>query len=223
MRKSFIGLGLMLAAAFPCQAISSETVSGTIPPEELAEKWAFLGAGTRAAQNRMFFMEESPGSAGVTVISPEVYTGDITVRYEVMPLNPTSICVALLAVSNQGEGNSLTLPASVENSPALSALDAYFFAFHNLGHNRKPFLLKFPDGNNLKEVEDNVMRSGQFHAVEVRRRGRELSLKIDGETVFIVEDENPLPGGHIGLRLRGIPQIPAACLIRNLRIEGTVE
>jgi hypothetical protein len=194
----------------------------TIPPEDLAEKWAFFGDGSRAAQNRMLYMEESPGSNGVMIFSPESYTGDVTVRYEVMPMNPASICVALLAASEKGKGTSLIFPESGTDSagPQLNELDAYFFAFHNASHNRKPFVLKFPEGANLIEVEENVVRSGQFHIIEVSRKGTSLSLSIDGNRIFKVEDPEPLEAGHVGFRIRGISQMPAACLIRNVTIES---
>ncbi|MCC5843537.1 MAG: hypothetical protein JJU05_04725 [Verrucomicrobia bacterium] len=192
----------------------------TVSPQELATEWSFFGEGTRAAQNRMFYMEESPGSSGVMVFSPEVFAGDVTVRYEIMPMNPASICVALLFATDK-EGRDLrTLPAAGPDTPELTLgdLKTYFFAFHNVAHNRKPFLARFPGGN-LMEIDRNLVRSGQFHQIEVGRKGKTLWLEIDGERIIEVEEPEPFPSGHIGFRLRGISQMPAAALIRNVTLQ----
>ena len=225
MRKShqvsyFGAIGLALV--FCSLSVQAETV--TITPEEKADKWVFLGRGSRAAQNRMFYMEESQDSNGVMVFSPETFEGNVTVRYEIMPMNPASICVALLFASDRGENQSLTFPDPESESPdiALGAMDNYFFVFHNVAHNRKPFLRRFP-GANLMEIDKNVVRSGQFHQIEVGRRGNTLWLEVDGERIIEVEDPEPHTKGHIGFRIRGISQMPAACLIRNVTITTATE
>jgi hypothetical protein len=192
----------------------------TISPEEKAEEWPFFGEGTRAAQNRMFYMEESPGSSGVMIFSPEAFTGDITLRYEIMPMNPASICVALLfAVDTEGR-DFQEIPAPGPDTPELRLgdLNTYFFVFHNLAHNRKPFLARFPGGTQM-EIDRNPVRSGAFHQIEVGRKGNTLWLEIDGERIVEVEDPEPFPSGHIGFRLRGISQMPAAALIRNVTVQ----
>ena len=213
---------ISLALALCSVSVLAETV--TITPEEKAKEWILLGRGSRAAQNRMFYMEESQDSNGVMVFSPETFEGDVTVRYEIMPMNPASICVALLFASDRGVNQSLTFPGPESESPdiALGEMDNYFFVFHNLGHNRKPFLLRFPGGN-LMEIDRNVVRSGQFHQIEVGRKGNTLWLEVDGERIIEVEDPEPHTKGHIGFRIRGISQMPAACLIRNVTITTTRE
>ena len=191
-----------------------------VSPEEKANEWSFFGKGSRAAQNRMFYMEESPGSSGVMIFSPEAYTGDVILRYEIMPMNPASICVALLFANEKDGGDFQALAATGEETPELSLGDLtnYFFVFHNLAHNRKPFLARFPGGNQM-EIDRNLVRSGEFHQIEVGRKGNTLWLEINGERIIEVEDPEPFPSGHIGFRIRGISQMPAACLIRNVTIE----
>ena len=208
---------VLTVALFPASA-GAEPV--TVSPEELADEWSFFGKGTRAAQNRMFYMEENPGSSGVMIFSPEAFTGDVTVGYEVMPMNPASICVALLFATDRDGRDFQALADTDEDTPELSLGDLtnYFFVFHNMAHNRKPFLARFPGGNQM-EIDRNLVRSGQFHQIEVGRRGNTLWLEIDGERIIEVEDPEPFPSGHIGFRIRGISQMPAACLIRNVTIQ----
>jgi hypothetical protein len=44
-------------------------------------------------------------------------------------------------------------------------------------------------------------------------------MSVDGKLLFEGVDENPLGGGHVALRIRGISEETASCLIRNVRIE----
>ncbi len=198
------------------------TVSHASPvaPETLANDWTFHGEGSSAAQNRMFYMEESMGSKGVMVVSPGTYSGDLTIRYEIMPMNAASVCVAILFASDAGEATTLTLPEDFDGSmgPWTSQIENYFFAFHNQAHDRTPFAVRFPGGKPIGSFGANVLQAGKFSTVEISRKGNALSFTVDGKLLFSGEDPEPLHSGHLAFRLRGIPQVPAACLIRNLQI-----
>lgn len=193
----------------------------TVSPKTLESEWNFYGIGTSAAQNRMFYMEEAENSKGVMIVSPEAYEGDITIRYELMPMNAASVCVTVLCASDTGTAETLTLPDDYDGSMGhwINNVDNYFLAFHNQAHDRTPFGIRFPNKHNFGEYETNVMRSGEFHDIEITRRGDQLSLSINGKRQFAGTDPDSLQKGHIAFRIRGISQIPAACLIRNLRIE----
>ena len=62
------------------------------------------------------------------------------------------------------------------------------------------------------------MIPGVYYDVEVGRVGKLVWLKVDGKTVVQCTDPNILPGGHLGIRLRGLAGHPAACVIRDLSI-----
>ena len=62
------------------------------------------------------------------------------------------------------------------------------------------------------------MIPGVYYDVEVGRVGKLVWLKVDGKTVVQCTDPNILPGGHLGIRLRGLVGHPAACVIRDLSI-----
>ena len=193
----------------------------SIPPTDLADKWSFYGEGLRAAQNRMFYMEENMDSKGVMVVSPESYTGDLTLRFEIMPMNAASVCVAMIFASDPGGSGGISIPEGYDGSMGLwtDKIANYFFAFHNAAHDRTPFLVKFPSKQELGSAEANVVRSGEFSKVEINRRGETLTFSINGQLLFEGKDSQPLKSGHIAFRLRGIPQQAASCLIRNVTID----
>jgi hypothetical protein len=201
--------------------ILSSSYATTISPEELDTEWDFYGIGSKAAQNRMFYMEEAAGSSGVMLVSPEPFAGDLTLRYEIMPMSAASVCVAILYATDKGEATTLTMPEGYDGSMGhwINEVDNYFFAFHNAAHDRTPFAIRFPEKQGLGEHPANVLRSGVFQTVEITRQGNTLRMSIDGEVLFEGNDSNPLSSGHIAFRLRGIPQQTASCLIRNVEIE----
>jgi hypothetical protein len=210
----------------PCFSIVCLTLTGiaTAKPvsmEELANQWTFHGEGSRAFQNRMFYMEESEESQGVMVVSPKPVAGDVTVRYELMPMTAASVCVLILSATDTGEATTLSLPDGYDGSMGhwINHIDNYFFAFHNMAHDRTPFGIRFPSKLSIGEFEKNVMRNGEFSTIEIKKMGGTLTLSINGEHLFEGNDPNPLGSGHIAFRIRGIPQHPASCLIRNLTIE----
>jgi hypothetical protein len=207
------------ATLLPLTSDASEMEAVT--PEALQNEWTFHGIGTHAAQNRMFYMEEGSDSKGVMIVSPQAYTGDVTVRYELMPMNAASVCVAILYASDMGEAETLTLPDAYDGSMGhwINEIDNYFFAFHNAAHDRKPFGIRFATQTQLGEGAANVMRSGEFHTIEIRRQGDLFTLYVNDERIFEGRDPDPLEAGHIAFRLRGIPQQAASALIRNLTIE----
>ncbi len=191
-----------------------------IPTRTIAETWNTHGAGVVRHQNRMLFMQEAEDSSGVMVVSPEAFGENITLRYELMPMNAASVCVAMIAASDEGDGASLTLPEDYDGGmgPWVRSIQNYFFAFHNMAHDRTPFAVRFPDGKDIGEHEINVMRSGEFHTVEIVKNNGALSLSVNGTILFEGSDEAPLGKGHIAFRIRGINGLAAACLIRNVSI-----
>jgi hypothetical protein len=189
--------------------------------EDLNSKWSFHGIGSRRTQGAMFYMREDIDSKGVMIVSPETFSRDMTVRYEIMPMSAASVCVVMLSASDTGDGKTLTIPADYDGAMGhwTQNVNNYFFAFHNAAHNRTPFAIRFPAKKEIGQNSENVMRSGEFFTVEAGcRQGRQW-LKINGRLMFEGEDDAPLGGGHLAFRLRGIAGEPASCLIRNLTIE----
>ena len=219
--KLFPVLPSALATLFLTMTLAMSTYAEVVSPEQLEKDWSFHGLGSSKAQFNMFYMEESPNSKGVMAVSPQSYEGDVTVSYEIMPMTAASVCVTILCASDTGIADSLTLPAGYDGSMSIwtQQIENYFFAYHNGAHGRGPFIRLFPSNDTLFEYKENVLRTGEFHKIEIRKRGATLSFYVDGKRLYRVKDDTPLDGGHIAFRLRGIPQQTASCYIRNLEIK----
>lgn len=191
-----------------------------IPTKTIAESWVSYGMGVVRHQNRMVFMQEAEDTKGVGVMSPEAYGENVVLRFDIMPMTPAAVCVAVLSASNQDDG-SLVIPEDYDGGIGMWTRDSnnYFFAFHNMAHDTTPFIRRFqPEFTQFAIAENNVMQVGKFHTVEVGRNGARLWLEVDGVRLLEAEDPDPLPGGHIGFRIRGINGMQAACLIRNVSV-----
>ena len=194
-------------------------------PEEL-NNWEFYGQGSKMVESHnMFFMKEDPvESNGVMIVSPESYGENVVVKYDVMTLTPAAVLVAILSASNPGEDTELTIPDDYDGSMSLwiNDVESYFYAFRNGPHNFTPFIRKYPvpEGQNpaLVSLDKNIMHPGVFYSVEIGRKGNEIWLKVDGETILETIDKNAFGGGHIAFRIRGTAGEYAACLIRNVEI-----
>jgi len=209
-----VAAALLIGVTVSAEEISTETI---------ADAWTSYGQGVVRYQNRMLFLQEAEDSKGVGVVSPEAYGENVVVRYELMPMNPASVCVAVLSASDDGESGKLTIPEGYDGNGGFWFREAhnYFFAFHNMAHDREPFVVRAGGGGQIAEADANVMQAGVFHTVEVGREGGKLWLSVDGKRLLEGEDADPLGGGHVGFRIRGINGQAAACLIRNVSITET--
>lgn len=191
--------------------------------EELLE-WTFAGMGAAdVAGERRIRLLEAEESQGVMLISPETYGEEVVLAYEVKPLNPDSVLVAILSLSDDSEGMNLTVPNEYDGAMSWLASDTegYFFAFHNKSHHFTPFVRKLPmadRGDALASYEQNFMRHDVWYQVVAGRDGNRVWLDVDGFRVLDAVDDSPLPGGRVALRLRGNPGAPAGCEIQNVRI-----
>lgn len=182
--------------------------------------WTFNGIGKLYNEsNRQVCLQEGENSMGVGMFTPQSYQGDVVMRYKIMPLNAATVLVNLLCMSDEGETTQLTWPKEYDGSmgPILTK-DNYFVAFRNSPHATAPFINKNPKKGQLVIAERDEMIPGVYYDVEVGRVGQKLWLNVDGEQVVAVEDAEILPGGHLGIRIRGLVGHPAACVIRDVSI-----
>ena len=189
------------------------------------ESWQSLGDGKAYVTHSQFMMEEVEGSIGFMIFSPEKYK-DVIFRYEVMTMNPATVLVALLNASDMGNSTGLTISDDNKGSFGYWTKEAedYMFGFRVMAHNSTPFLRKHPaiDGasTTIGLAEKDVMHSGWRHTVEMGKKGSNIWLKIDGETLINVMDDKPLDAGKIAIRVRGSAGILGKSMIRNLEIIG---
>jgi len=188
------------------------------------DSWQKVGVGNGFVTHGQFYMEEMEGSKGFMILSPEKYK-DVIVRYEVMTLNPATVLVAMLNASDIGNSNDIILK---ENSDSFGfwtrETENYMFGFRVMAHNSTPFVRKHPAAQGEKGIiglaEKDVMYPGWRHLVECGRKGNQVWLKIDGETLIDVTDKKPPEAGRIILRVRGTAGDLGKCMIRNLEITG---
>lgn len=206
------------------EATALTDLSGMLEEQVSSEqllKWKFVGAGKFYNDaDRQVCLEESVDSKGVTIISPDLYKGDVVMQYQVMTLTPATVMVNLLSLSDKGASAELTLPENYDGNMGylVSGAENYFIAYRNSPHATAPFIRKYPDDATLVIADEDNMIPGVYYDVEVGRRGKKLWLKINDELIVETTDEKILSGGHVAIRTRGITGYPAACLIRGMVI-----
>lgn len=199
------------------KAALKETV---VPLSELAG-WKCWGQGESLDLGTQYCLKEAPVTKGVMIVSPKVYGDSVVVKFRTLALTSATVFVVMLSVADPGDPTTLTLPEDYDGDNAMwtSQKPGYFFAFKNAPHGVTPFVRKNPNAvKPLITAPADKMIPGQYYDVEVGQLGRRLYLKIDGEMIFETEDPEPLQGGHIALRLRGVAGFQAACLIKDFRI-----
>lgn len=191
-----------------CRA-QSRLQEARITPQELTT-WQTLDLGKAKVQGNELIMEETEGSNGYFLISPERYRGDLQVNYQVKALSESSVCILLLFVSDSGVSEELTLPPMDAKGRDFwdwrTQLEHYNLTFNNSSHGYKPFFFK-----NISPVRrgfyqtlpESIMKAYEWNTVEVGRRGNYIWFKLNDDIVFEQEDCNPLPGGHLIFRISG--------------------
>lgn len=186
--------------------------------------WQFVGKGISTQLDGGILLSEYPGSSGVMLISSGTYGCNTHLQFEVLPFNPESVLVAMMAASNAGLEDSLRFPSSYDGgiAPLLNDTEAYFFAFHNAAHNRTPFVRRHPfdreTSTDLGTYPDNVLTT-QWHRIDVMHAcDGKLVLAVDDAPIIETTDSTPLRSGQIVLRLRGTKTHAATALFRHISI-----
>lgn len=223
-------ISLFLAFLFILSSLSCNTVKQGTALANLTEKqisvetllnWKQLGKGkvSMAIANQLS-ITETEDSQGVMLMSPDTYSEDVIVRYKFLALNAATVFVTMLSASDGSGGGGLRIPSDYQGGFALlTEKSNYFFAFKNDVHAAKPYLAKNPASSiSATAQKTDQMLPGIYYDIETGKSGNQVWLKINGRTIVKMEDPNPLSGGRILFRLRGTAGIPAAALIRDVRI-----
>ncbi len=219
-------IGLLTACVTPTTTSTTTAATDLSGMKEQAVtldeliRWPLSGQGNFILDGtRQALLEEAPGSAGVTITSPESY-GDVVLRYKVMTLNAATVMVTLLSLSDPGEATGITYPEGYNGNMGFltSGCENYFVAFRNSPHVTAPFIRKYPADETFAIADKDLLLPGVYYDVEMGRKGAYLWLKIDGELVVEATDPAPISGGHLAIRTRGIANHPAACVVRDVVI-----
>ena len=181
MRKGFLFAMLIAMLITPTILLGQKKYSAS----DLKE-WSFYGKGTTGIWGTQFYMkEDTQDTKGVMIVSPDSFNENIVLKYEVLTLTPSTVCVAILSATSDGE--KLEIPADYDGAMSLwiKKNQNYFMAFRNAPHGVTPFIRKYPETNGsdgtLVSAKKNVLSCGDYHQIEVGRKGDLLWLKIDGK------------------------------------------
>ncbi len=198
-----------------------------ITPEELC-LWSSLDKGRLTIQEDQLIIEEIPGSDGFSIVSPESYSGNIKINYQVKALSEASVLIVLFHASDIGKSNAITLPPEGAHGMEIwtwrTKLEHYNISFNNRSHGNTPFFYKniSPYQKGFHQyASTNMMDVGNWYNIEIVLKNELLLFKINDTIVFEQQDCHPLSGGHLVLRVSGINQdqiILAKAAIKDLVI-----
>ncbi len=211
------GFGVLVAVIFLFQATAYAE-----QPISLDKDWSLIGDGFTAQVDNATLLAEYPGSKGIMLVSPDRYGPNVSLRFEVLPLNPESVLVAMVGASQTDQ--SPRFPEGYDGgiNHILSKVNCYFFAFHNSAHNRTPFVRQHPFSPGTSQelaITNDAVLSQRWHQIEitVQENGR-LQMSVDGSLILSASSENVLESGSIILRVRGTKTHTASALFRNIVI-----
>lgn len=191
-----------------------------VDPGEM-KGWTFLGQGETFLWGNQLGVKEAPGSKGVMLLSPKHYGKEVVVQFKALALTPATVFVVILSARDRDK-DSLIIPAGYDGGMNLwEQGQNYFFAFKNAPHGSTPYIKK--NFSPLKEAvapAQDHMNTGTYYEVEIGCMSNKLWCRIDGKLMVEMKEEQLLPGGHLALRLRGLPGFEAACLIKDLVIQS---
>lgn len=210
---------LCLLASLFINSLSAQSISA----DSLAN-WNFYGLGVAKIDHNQVYLKENTNSVGVTLISPNKYSGNVIMRYRLMPLTAATVCVAMLNIHNQ-ENHDLKIPNYYNGYVQFWTKESsgYFFAFHNMAHNQPPFVrrcdLESGTNDKLQTAAKNALIQNIYYNIEVGKEENRVWLKVNDEIVLDVEDnKRSFRKGFLGLRVRGTGEELASCLIKDLEI-----
>lgn len=226
-----IVLSILLLASAPGSGLRAENSPKNADPKAALEEtvvtlselagWKCWGQGESLDLGNQYCLKEAPRTKGVMIVSPKVYGDTVVVKFRALALTASTVFVVMLSVADPDDPTILTLPEDYDGDNAMwtNRKAGYFFAFKNAPHGVTPFVRRNPNAvKPLVTAPADKIIPGHYYDVEAGQLGQRLYLKIDGETIFETEDPEPLRGGHIALRLRGVAGFQAACLIKDFRI-----
>ncbi len=197
----------------------------SISLEELS-KWKLAGVGSLEVdkEENALLLKEGAGSKGITLLSPGTFGKNVSVRFKIKPLLFEGVNVVFLSVSDKASGKPIEIPEDYDGNFEFwteGNIQSYMAAFHTGFHQPNSWIRKNPGAETLGQAKD-VATEQKWYDIEFSRKGPKLTLKVDGKVVCEGFDRvnEGLPGGQIGLRLRGRGDGTFGCLIKEMSVVG---
>lgn len=203
------------------QSLPNELDFESVRTDQLA-LWPFYGGGHRSSEYGPLIFSEGEDSTGVMLVSPDVYCGDIVVRFDIQALTAATVLMTHLGVMDVG-AESLTFPDDYDASVSymFDNMSMYSFVYHAATQNQPgPALHRrpSPDRMPVSAARWPYVKTARYHSIEVGRVGAMVYLSADGQRVLEWIDPAPFLKGHIVFGLKGTGNERAAALIRNVKI-----
>ncbi len=179
------------------------------------EKW---GGGTCIAFQDGVLMHESDNSKGLMLVSPHNFANAFVLRFSMVALTASTVMITVLQAADTALAGTLTIPSTYDGSMDIwnTGKASYFVVFRNAPHGSLPYINKQPSKMLVTaQVEDNML-PGKRYLVEVGVNHEHTWLNVDGQLLVQSRDTTPYPGGRFAFRIRGLPGLPAACLLREI-------
>ena len=205
-----------------------------LDPKDVAD-WKLLGKGSvKIVDEGMLKLSEGSDSKGVVLLSPQKYPANTMLSFSFKPLQHKGIGVVLHSVSDIN-GQEVNVPENYDGNLNFwrsknTSVQNYIFTFHTAFHQQRqqhaPYpvalLRRNPGFIELGKGKDTVIDEG-WHRIEIGRQETTLWLSVDGNLVFKINDpRQALPGGHIGLRLRGPGDGSFSSLYKDFAIKSSL-
>ena len=225
-RWAFVVLSLACVLVLGCAEPKMRIKATYRVTGDQLEQWRVLGIGGKSllADGNVLMLTEGKESKGVVLLSPQTYGPDVAVRFKAMPMQYKGVCVVILNASNVATGKPIDIPKNYDGdfNPWQSwkgAIRSYIFAFHTGFHQPYAFVTRNPGFHFLQKAEDQATTQ-RWYEMEIGCVRGKLWMNIDGHAVLRAADRGAaMPGGHIGLRLRGPGDGSFSCRYKDLEID----
>ncbi len=186
--------------------------------------WTVAGIGSvsPAPEEKAVRVREGADSKGLTLVSPQPFGENVVVRFKVKPERYEGVCVVLLSAADASTGG-IAIPKNHDGGMAYwseGTVHDYMVAFHTGYHQPNMFIRRNPG---MKEIilKKDIAAEQKWYDIEVGRAGAHVWMKVDGQPALdAIDPGDVMPGGHIGIRLRGPGDGSYSCLFRDVSVKG---
>ncbi len=191
-----------------------------IPARDLVQ-WNKWGEGTCIELQDGVLMQEGETSKGLMLVSPANFPDAFVLRFSMVALTSSTVMVTVLQAADTGNAHTLTIPGNYDGSMGIWNTEkrSYFVAFRNAPHGATPYIGKQPGLGMVKAPVPDDLLPGKKMMVEVGVQSNRVWLKVDGKVLVDSPEKKTYPGGRFAFRIRGLPGLPAACLLRELSFQ----
>lgn len=185
--------------------------------------WTVAGIGSvsPAPEEKAVRVREGADSKGLTLVSPRAFGEKVVVRFKVKPEQYEGVCVVLLSAADASTGG-IAIPPNHDGGMAYwseGTVHDYMVAFHTGYHQPNMFIRRNPG---MKEIvlKKDIAAGQQWYDIEIGRAGAHVWMKVDGRSALdAIDPGDIMPGGYIGIRLRGPGDGSYSCLFRDVSVK----